>query len=90
MQLPFKHRIKVFLAFWAITLPAIVVIFPALILAICNPLWFRDDMLIKLQHYVESFAHWRNNLLKPLTSKYDLFNMLTNNNVEQGPTQSPN
>jgi hypothetical protein len=76
MDAPFKHRIKYFCCFYAITLPIIVIVAPLLILAICNPFWFREAALIKLQRLVEKASNWRYKLLTPLRSKYDLFNVI--------------
>ena len=74
--MPFIHRCKINIAFWLITGPLVVVFVVMLILAICNPFWFRDTMLLKVQNIIESACNWRNRLLKPMMSKYELFNVI--------------
>jgi hypothetical protein len=48
------HRLTV-----SIALPVLVVI---VLLAILNPLWFRDAMLNWVERRVNQFSRWRNNI----------------------------
>lgn len=95
MHIPFKHKAKVFLAFWSMTVPIMVLVLPLVVLGILNPFWFREAALLALQNFVERIAHTRNKILKPLTTKYDLFDVIKNTTqqsssaVQGAPSQSP-
>ena len=75
-NLPRAVAIKVSVCFWLITAPLALVIFPLTILAILNPLWFREDALRSVQNFTVGCSRWRNKLLKPLTKKYELFDVI--------------
>lgn len=88
-QVPFTHRCKIFITFWAITIPMTVIIIPLLILTVCNPFWFREEALRSLQNLVNGCAKTRSKLMKPMLQKYKLFDTLksySSNNVVSGQT----
>lgn len=77
-----KDNFKVALIFWAVTFPAMFYFGPALILAVLNPFWFREDALVGLQTQVEKFGNWRSTKLEPIYRKYKAFQMLQKSNDE--------
>ena len=84
MNAPLRHRIKYGCCFYAITFPALIIVVPLLILAICNPFWFRESALINLQRLVEKFSNWRYNLLTPVRTKYELFDVIKKTTMSSG------
>jgi hypothetical protein len=91
-QIPFFHRCKIYIVFWAITVPAVLVVFPLLILAVLNPLWFREDALQSLQDFIKNCARRRAKIMQPMLQKYKLFDVLKNynsNNSNTGVQGSP-
>lgn len=91
-HIPFFHRCKIFITFWAITIPLTIVVLPLTILAILNPLWFRDSAFRALQDFVNTLAKKRSKLMKPMLQKYKLFDTLksyNSNNVGSTASKNP-
>ena len=83
-NMPLKHRIKYGVYFYTLTLPIVIVVTPLLLLAICNPFWFRESALIELQRLVEKASNWRYKVLTPLREKYALFDVIKNATSNSG------
>ncbi len=47
---------------WLLSAPAIMLFLVLVILAIINPLWFRDSFIQWVEHAANRFARWRDNL----------------------------
>ena len=78
MKLRFSPKSKHAIAFWAISIPYLVIwLIPLLLLAWINPFWFRQEFADWLRNNVNTYSDWRNRLLKPLRDKRDLFKMIT-------------
>ena len=45
---------------WAFVVVAFVPVFVALLIAIVNPFWFRDDMFRFIENGVNKISRWRN------------------------------
>ena len=87
-HVPFAHRCKIFITFWAITIPLTLLIVPLLTLAVLNPLWFRDDAFRALQNFIRDCAQARSRVMKPMLQKYKLFEKLKSYNSSN--TNNPN
>lgn len=61
------------ITFIAYTLPGIMIIIPALILALLNPFWFRESMLRGVERLVNTFSCHRAKWMKPQLDKWTLF-----------------
>ena len=45
---------------YALTYPALPLVLLALVVAVINPLWFRDDFFRYIERKINQFAQWRN------------------------------
>jgi hypothetical protein len=84
MQVKPIDRVKFLIMFWAVTLPVLPYFLALAMIAVLNPLWFRDDMLRFVQRHTEAFGDWRSALLEPVLLKYKLFDI-----IKTGRTSEP-
>ena len=63
-------------AWWALTMLGAVYIAPIVLVAMINPLWFREHLLIWTMSHAEDVTRWRDRVLKPVIDKYLLFETL--------------
>lgn len=61
---------------WSLTIVGLLYSTPILLVAIINPLWFRQSMMNWTIHHVESLGSLRERIMKPVTDKYLLFETL--------------
>lgn len=93
MHMTFRDKVKFKATFWIVTFPLIPYFLSVYLIAVLNPFWFRQDLLLFLQRQVQSFNDWRQRLLKPQLDKYKMFDILKQNsrvgasNPTTGPTK---
>ena len=63
-------------AWWALTFAGMLYIVPMMLVAVINPLWFRQRMLTWAVSHTEAVARLRERIMKPVTDKYLLFETL--------------
>jgi hypothetical protein len=63
-------------AWWALTMLGMLYVTPIMLVAVVNPLWFRESMLTWTMSHAESVVRWRAHVLKPVIDKYLLFETL--------------
>lgn len=61
-----------------ITIILLSIILPYVILSICNPFWFRKEMMLSCNKLMTHTANIRFKLLRPAIEKYSLFDTLKN------------
>lgn len=67
--LPFRYRVL----WWTITIFTLTVMAPLLVVALLNPLWFRDDFFRWAEAQLYRMSGWRDDFMEPHVKKYRLF-----------------
>lgn len=63
-------------AWWTLTMLGVLYIAPIVLVAMINPLWFRQHMLTWTVSHTEAVGRLRERIMKPVTDKYLLFETL--------------